>query len=86
MELEDLGDLIFDPNAGEFCVVPSTSFEEMQDEIESDKVEVVSDIPISKSVVPEDDFNKFVMDIMNDFDDNHDKINGDVFITDDNDG
>ena len=67
MELEDLGKLIFDPNVGEFCVAPSTSFEEMQDEIESDKEEVVGDIPHEvASVEPEHGFNGLLTDYVND--------------------
>ena len=34
--MEDLNDLIFDPNTGEFSVDPSMSFEEMEDMILND--------------------------------------------------
>jgi hypothetical protein len=34
--MEDLNDLIFDPNTGEFSVDPSMSFEEMEDLILND--------------------------------------------------
>lgn len=46
----------------------------------------VNDILVYESVVPEDDFNELVMDIMNDYDKNPDTEDGDVIITDDNDG
>lgn len=36
MELEDVNGLIFDPNAGEFSVDPSVSFDEMEDLIFDD--------------------------------------------------
>lgn len=35
--MKDLIDLIFDPNISDFCVAPSTSFEEMEDLISDDK-------------------------------------------------
>ncbi len=62
---------------------PTSSYEEMQDKIEPNKEETIND---SESVVPEDDFNSLVTDIMNDFDDSHDRKDSDVIIADDNDG
>lgn len=51
----------------------------MQDKIESSKEETINS---SESVQPEDNFNSLVTDIMNDFDDSHDRKDGDEFITD----
>ena len=54
----------------------------MQKKIESNLEETIND----DNIEPEYDFNDLVMDIMNDYDKNPDTEDGDVLITDDNDG
>lgn len=66
---------------------PTSSYEEMQKKIESNEEETINDDNYDVgSIEPEDDFNDLVMDIMNDYDKNPDTEDGDVLITDDNDG
>lgn len=36
MDMEDLNDLLFDQNIGDFCIDPTTSFEDMEDMILND--------------------------------------------------
>lgn len=66
---------------------PTSSYEEMQKKIESNEEETINDDNYDVGFIePEDDFNDLVMDIMNDYDKNPDTEDGDVLITDDNDG
>ena len=89
----------------EAIIEPTSSYNEMKDNIESNKEETINDsesVELEQdsnilltdlinnndveSVEPEDDFNGLVTDIMIDFENNHDRKDDDVFITDDNDG
>ena len=68
-------------------IEPTSNYEEMLDKIESNKEETINDENHDMdSVEQEDDFNYLVMDITNDYDKNPDTEDGDVIITDDNDG
>lgn len=86
-------------------IEPTSSYNEMKDNIESNKEETINDsasVELEQdsnilltdlinnndvgSVEPVDDFNSLMTDIMIDFDNNHDRKDEDVFITDDNDG
>lgn len=74
---------IFDLFGGILEIIdPTSSYEEMQKKIESNLEETIND----DNIEPEYDFNDLVMDIMNDYDKNPDTEDGDVLITDDNDG
>lgn len=74
---------IFDLFGGILKIIdPTSSYEEMQKKIESNLEEAIND----DNIEPEYDFNDLVMDIMNDYDKNPDTEDGDVLITDDNDG
>ena len=74
---------IFDLFRGILQIIdPTSSYEEMQKKIESNLEETIND----DNIEPEYDFNDLVMDIMNDYDKNSDTEDGDVIITDDNDG
>ena len=74
---------IFDLFGGILKIIdPTSSYEEMQKKIESNLEETIND----DNIEPEYDFNDLVMDIMNDYDKNPDTEDGDVLITDDNDG
>lgn len=79
---------IFDLFVGILKIIdPTSSSEEMQKKIESNLEETINDDNYDVgSIEPEDDFNNLVMDIMNDYDKNPDTEDGDVLITDDNDG
>ena len=79
---------IFDLFGGILEIIdPTSSYEEMQKKIESNLEETINDDNYDVvSIEPEDDFNDLVMDIMNDYDKNPDTEDGDVLITDDNDG
>lgn len=62
---------------------PTSSYEEMQEKIESNKEDVIKDCHHEvESVEPEQDVNDFVTDVMNDFDDISDSGNGKSFATD----
>lgn len=64
---------------------PASSYDDMQDKIESDNEDVIGDrFHVSDGVEPEHDFNDLVTDIMNDFVNNPDTEDGKGIITDDN--
>ena len=79
---------IFDLFRGILQIIdPTSSYEEMQKKIGSNLEETINDDDYDVgSIEPEDDFNDLVMDIMNDYDKKPDTEDGDVLITDDNDG
>lgn len=65
-------------------IEPTSSYNEMKDNIESNKEEIIKDFyPDVESVEPEQDFNGLMTDIMNDFDDDSDTEDGNAIITDD---
>lgn len=65
-------------------IEPTSSYNEMKDNIESNKEGTIKDFyPEAESVEPEQDFNGLMTDIMNDFDDDSDTEDGNAIITDD---
>ena len=68
---------------GEFligAIIPTSSYEEMKDKIETNNEETINDC---ESVEPEDDFNSLLMDIKDDFDDDSEADDTEGIISDD---
>lgn len=63
----DIFDIFDEPDS---IIDPTSSYADMQDKIESNKEDFINDFANEvESVVPEQDFNDLVTDILNDFDD-----------------
>lgn len=64
----------------DYLIEPTSDYDEMLDKIESNKEDAINGC---ESVVPKDDFNGLLTDIMNDFDDDSDSEDSNGIITDD---